>query len=69
MPELTIKGYGYGRTSALPLFWTGFYRRGLWIDLDSFFSIDFGWFFIRLFIKFGRKEDSKRFCRYLGWIL
>jgi hypothetical protein len=37
---------------------------GVWFDLDNFFSIDIGKWFIRLFFQIG----DFNFCRYLGVI-
>jgi len=36
-----------------------------WIDLNEFFSIDVGKYFLRIFIKVKQKWN---FCRYLGII-
>ena len=47
-----------------PILWCGV-DRVAWVDLDNFFSIDIGMFFIRLFFQV-RKIN---FCRYWGIIV
>lgn len=51
------------KAGGFPLLWCGVsVSSGVWIDLDDFFSIDVGWWFIRLFIR----RNEFQFCRYLG---
>jgi len=52
------------KRGGFPILWCGISTSLLWIDLDYWFSIDFGKWFLRLFLKFG----DFRFCRYLGVI-
>jgi len=59
--EIRIENKGDG----IPPLWCGVsIASGLWLDLDNFFSIDLGKWFIRLFFRF----NDFRFCRYLGVI-
>ena len=55
------------KSGGYPVLWGGLCRGCCvaWLDLDNFFSIDIGTWFIRLFLKIGRVH----FCRYLGVIL
>jgi len=46
-----------------PILWCGV-DTVVWLDLDNFFSIDIGKWFIRLFFQVGEIN----FCRYLGII-
>ena len=59
--EIRIENPGGG----FPPLWCGMSTAsGVWLDLDNFFSIDIGKWFIRLFFRLGHFS----FCRYLGMI-
>ena len=52
------------RRGRSPILWCGIDSSVIWFDLNSFFSIDLGKWFIRLFFQIG----NFNFCRYLGMI-
>lgn len=50
------------KRGGFPHLWCGICLTGIWFDLDNFFSVDIGKYFIRLFFRI----DKLSFCRYLG---
>lgn len=52
------------RRGGFPILWCGVDSSVIWFDLDNFFSVDIGRWFVRLFFKI----KNLNFCRYLGRI-
>jgi len=53
------------KKGGFPILWCGLSRSPfLWFDIDYWFSVDLGKWYIRLFFEF----NDFNFCRYLGVI-